>query len=201
MKLFFLCTAAGWMLTTSCNNDKQITHTRKNEDGTTTSTRIDVANYTEGADNMSKKMEELKKIKPLTLEELKALLPEEMVGLKRSHYNANTTLGFAMVEGEYKKDDTSAINMVIYDCAGEAGSGIYGMTYWAQMNVQTESEDGYTKTVDFMGGKAIESYQKGNNQTSLTYTNNGRLLVILTGRNIDNATVKEAARSIELKTL
>ncbi len=75
-------------------------------------------------------------------------------------------------------------NVAIYDCAGEAGAGRFAMTYWTKMNVQSESSDGYTKTMDFKGGKTVESYDKGSNQTTLTYVANARLMVVITGKNV-----------------
>jgi alpha-L-fucosidase len=185
----------------ACKNKTKFSHTEKNADGTTTTTSVDVASLTSNADEMTKKMEALKKMAPLTLDQLKALLPEEINGIKRTDFNANSTMGFSIAEGTYKKDDSSEIKLAIYDCAGEAGSGMFAMTYWTQMNVQSENADGYVKTVDFNGAKAVEAYKKGNNESSLTYVSDGRLLIILTGKGMDMNSVKQVAQNLNLKTL
>ena len=52
------------------------------------------------------------------------------------------------------------------------------------MSMQSENDQGYTKTVDFMGGKAVEDYKKYNNSYSLTFTANDNLLVTLQGQNV-----------------
>lgn len=200
MKQIFLVLLAG-MLLVSCKNKNKVTHTEKNADGTTTTTSVDMASLTSNTDEMAKKMEALKKLTPLTLDQLKALLPGEINGIERSSFNTNSTMGFSVAEGEYKKDDKTELKLVIYDCAGDAGSAMYGMTYWTKMNMQSESSDGYVKTIDLNGEKAVESYQKNNNESSLTYVGDGRLLVVITGKNMDVNEVKQAAQSLELKSL
>ena len=57
--------------------------------------------------------------------------------------------------------------MKIFDCAGEAGAGIYGMQYLTMMNFQSESDDEYTKSIEFKGSKAIEHLNKRNNRLHL----------------------------------
>ena len=187
------------MLVAACNNHKKISHTEKNADGSTTTTTMDVSDLTTSTDAMNKKMEELKKLTPLTLDQLKGLLPEELNGIKRTSFTTNSTMGFAVAEAEYRKDDSTVIKLDIYDCAGEAGAGIYGLNYWTKMNVQSESSDGYTKTIDFMGNRAVETYEKNNNQYTLTYAAIDRLLVVLSGRNTGIDALKDAAKSLNLK--
>ena len=187
------------MLVAACNNHKKISTTEKNADGSTTTTTMDVSDLSTSTDAMNKKMEELKKLTPLTIDQLKGLLPEELNGIKRTSFTTNSTMGFAVAEAEYRKDDSTVIKLDIYDCAGEAGAGIYGLNYWTKMNVQSESSDGYTKTIDFMGNRAVETYEKNNNQYSLTFAASDRLLVVLSGRNTGNEALKDAAKSLKLK--
>ena len=187
------------MTLAACDNGKTITRTEKNEDGTTTTTSVDLSSMATHADDITQKMEALKNLTPLSLDELKALLPEEINGVKRSRFNANSAMGFAMAEAEYQQDDETELRLAVYDCAGEAGSGIFGMSYWTKMSMQSESDDGYTKTVSFNGDKAVETYQKGNNESSLTYVVNDRLLVTLTGHNMDASTLKNIGENLTLK--
>jgi hypothetical protein len=160
---------------------------------------MDVSDLSTSTDAMNKKMEELKKLTPLTLDQLKGLLPEELNGIKRTSFTTNSTMGFAVAEAEYRKDDSTVIKLDIYDCAGEAGAGIYGLNYWTKMNVQSESSDGYTKTIDFMGNRAVETYEKNNNQYTLTYAAIDRLLVVLSGRNTGIDALKDAGKSLNPK--
>jgi uncharacterized protein YjiK len=108
-------------------------------------------------------------------------------------------MGFAFISADYKKDDTSTLKVAVYDCAGEAGSSWYAATYWTKMNFQQESSTEYTKTVELMGGKAVENYNKENNTSSLTYAANNRLLVVITGDNMKPDELKQAAEQLNLK--
>ena len=82
------------------------------------------------------------------------------------------------------------------DCAGEAGSGFYALNYWTKMTMESENDQGYTKTVDFMGGKAVEDYKKYNNSYTLTFTANDRLLITLQGQNLSLDVLKDAAKAL-----
>lgn len=194
--LLLLCLAT--LLLASCSNDKaKVKSIQTNEDGSTTTTTVDVQKLTEASDKSQQKAEELKKLTPLGLDQLKALLPEALNGMKRTTYNASSTMGYAVAEASYQKDDNSELRIMVYDCAGEAGSAFYTMTYWGAMNFQQESDKEYTKTVDFKGVKAIENYKKEANESSLTYVSNDRLLVVLNGNNISPDDLKGAAKELE----
>jgi hypothetical protein len=199
MKYFFFFSLSVAICFTSCNNDKKVSTTTKNADGTTTTTSVDVKSMTTASEGMEKKIEELKKLAPLTLDQLKALLPAELNGIKQSNYNSSAMMGFSLISADYKKDDTSTLKVAIYDCAGEAGASWYAATYWTKMNYQQESSTEYTKTIDLMGAKAVENYNKENNNSTLTYVANDRLLVVLTGENMKPEELKEAAQKLNLK--
>jgi hypothetical protein len=190
-------------LVSACNNNKTRKATIVSEDGKTTVTidPNDINTMSQTGDEMTKKMEELKKLPPLTLEQLKALLPEELAGMKRSSFNTNSAMGFAIGEATYKgTEDDKELKLVIWDCAGEAGSSFYGLNYWSQFNMQSENDDGYSKSVPFNGGKAIETYKKGQNEYTLMFTSGDRLLVNIEGQNTGLDVVKQAAQSLNLKT-
>jgi len=161
---------------------------------------VDATSAAAVSDDMQKKMEELKKLTPLTTDQLKALLPEEIMGMKRSNFSANSMMGYASAEATYRNEsDDKQIELNILDCAGEAGSGIYQLSYWTKMSIQSESDNGYTKTVDFDGDKAVETYEKGGDSYELTRFVSDRLLVIVKGRKTGLDAVKETAKGLNLK--
>ena len=78
MKHLFLFAAISILI--ACNNNKKSGEvTVTSEDGKTTAT-IDASNVAQAADAMQKKVEELQKLSPYTLDQMKALLPEELAG-------------------------------------------------------------------------------------------------------------------------
>lgn len=198
MKHLLLIICACAILLTACNNNKKPGVTVTSEDGKTTTT-ISPADMTETADAFQKKSEELQKLSPYTLDQMKALLPEELAGAKRSKFSANSAMGAAYAEGEYPINDSTDLELKIFDCAGQAGAGIYSMQYLGMMNFQSESDNEYTKTIDFKGGKAVEHHDKNSNRSTLTYLAGERLLVTLEGRNTGVDMLKQAAGSLNIK--
>jgi len=65
--------------------------------------------------------------------------------------------------------------------------------------MQSESDNGYTKTVDFDGNKAVETYDKGGDRYELTYVASDRLLVTMKGEKTGLDAVRQAAQGLKLK--
>lgn len=194
MKKLWIYTLAAGLIFTACKPKTTIT----SDDGDSKVT-VDLSKMEQSADEMNKKIEELKKLTPLTIAQIKDMLPEELLGIKRTNFNSTAAMGFATGDAEYKKDDTTTIHLSIWDCAGEAGSGFYAMNYWTKMSMESENENGYTKTVDFMGGKAMEDYKKYNDAYTLTFTSNDRLMVTIAGQHIPLSSLQDIAKSLNLK--
>ncbi|MGZ8557832.1 MAG: hypothetical protein ACXWWC_05850 [Chitinophagaceae bacterium] len=195
--LSFFFIAFLWLLT-ACNNNKKPGVTVTSEDGKTTTT-IQPNDIAKVSEDFQKKTEELQKLSPYTLDQMKALLPDELAGAKRSKFSANSAMGAAYAEGEYPINDSTNLELKIFDCAGQAGAGIYSMQFLGMMNFQSESDDEYTKTIEFNGARAIEHLNKSNNRSTLTYLAGDRLLVTLEGRNTGIDLLKQAAGSLNLK--
>lgn len=192
---------AAMLLIAACNNNKPKETVITSEDGKT-KVSINPTAITNSADEMQKKMEELKKLPPLSTDQLKKMFPDELAGMKRSSFNANSMMGFASAEANYKNETDPEKNMSlsVFDCAGEAGAGIYSLNYWTKMSMVSESDNGYTKTTDFNGQKAVESYDKVGDRYELTYVASDRLLVTVKGNKTGLDAVKQAAQSLNLKT-
>ena len=199
MKLFIFCLLVAAASILACNNNKPKTMTIKSADGKS-KVSVDVNSAAAVSNDMQKKMEELKKLTPLTTDQLKTMLPEQLMGLKRSSFNANSMMGFATAQATYKNEnDDKEIELDILDCAGEAGAGVYSLSYWTKMSMQSESDNGYTKTVDFNGDKAVETYEKGSDRYELTYVASDRLLVTVKGEKTGLDAVKQTAQDLNLK--
>ncbi|MDP4263462.1 MAG: hypothetical protein Q8941_13125 [Bacteroidota bacterium] len=196
-QLIILCLAAICMLP-ACNNNKPKQATIVSDDGKTKVT-VNPADIAEKAGDMNQKMEELKKLTPLTLDQLKALLPEEFMGMKRSSFNANAMMGTSTCTATYKTDDGKQLRVSLFDGAGEAGASLVGLRFYNLWNFERQDDNGYEKTVDFNGGKAIEKYAKYNDEYGLTYVANDRLLVSLEGEKMGLDAIKDAAKNLSLK--
>lgn len=186
----------------ACNSNRDKAKIQIKDPKGKTAASIDVKGLEELANSAEKaeeKTEALKKLTPLTTDQLKALMPEELMGMKKVSTSVNTYTGTALSVATYKNDDNKELKLLVYDCAGEGGAGIYTIRYGLLWNYNHEDEHGYQKTFDFNGQKAIENYVKASDQYSITFLSNDRLLVTVEGIKTGPEMVKKAANSLNLK--
>ena len=145
-------------------------------------------------------IEELSKLTPATADEMKALLPATLVGIAKSDENTKDDDGTMFSHANYIKDDTSYMKLSFYDCAGSAGAGVYNMHLQDLSAPPVEEAKKYSKTIDFNGGKALESCYTLYRSCSLTYLGGNRYLVVIEETNLGGqATVKQAAGELKFK--
>ncbi|MEO5946631.1 MAG: hypothetical protein ABIP79_07410 [Chitinophagaceae bacterium] len=198
MKKFLFLSLGFLIFIAACNNNKKADSSSINADTTKTESP-DAKQMQNAAEDMEKKKDELSKLKPLTMDELKALLPEKLMGTGRASYDVNNSMGAGLATAEYTLTDSTSVSLSIYDCAGSAGAGIYSLQFLGMMNMQQESDDEYTKNVDFNGANAFEHCDKTTNDCTFTYFAGGRYLVTLEGDNVGADALKQAARALNIK--
>ncbi|HLG38359.1 MAG TPA: hypothetical protein VI461_01785 [Chitinophagaceae bacterium] len=201
MKHFILSCLAAAFLLTACNSNKSKETT--NDDAAKEKTEAERSSdnmSTKSADDVQARLEEMRKLPALSTDQIKAMLPQELAGMKRSSFSANSAMGYGIGEAKYKSEDgEKSMKLVVYDCVGDAGAGLYTMMFWG-WNMEREDENGYEKTTTFDGGKAIEKYQKSQDEYSLTFPASNRLLVHIEGEKTGLDALKQAASSLNLKT-
>ena len=199
MKQISLVLFAMTLFLCACKNNKpKETTVITSEDGKEKVT-IDANQMQNAMQDMEKQKTELEKLPPLSLDQLKALLPESLLGAKRTSFSTNASMGAGMAQGEYELNDSTRFSLNIYDCAGSAGAGIYSMQYMSMLNIQQESDDEYTKTIDFNGGKAFEHCEKATNDCSISYFSGRRFMVTLEGDHVGAEALKQAAKGLNIK--
>lgn len=194
MKKSLLIILSASVFFAACNSEPKIT--QKDE----TANDAKVKSVAAPVDPLVEKMEELKTLPPIGLDELSAWLPSQLNGSKRSNLTMSSDMGYAVAHADYEKNSKTDMRVTVYDCAGEAGAEKYKTVFANKMKDQQENEEGYTKTIDFMGGKAVEHYEKKNKLTTLTYLANDRILVVVSARNFEPEAVREAAEKIGKKS-
>jgi hypothetical protein len=182
----------------ACNNNKPKEITIPSKDGKE-KISVDLNKIQNMAQDMEKQKAELEKLPPLSLDQLKALLPETLIGAARKSYETNASMGAGLATAKYEMNDSTDIKLNIWDCGGAGGAGIYGMQYMTLWNIQQDNDQEYSKTIDFNGAKAMEHCYKNRNDCSLTYFTGGRYLVTLEGNNVGAEALKQAAGSLNLK--
>lgn len=168
-----------------------------------------VKNYSKinsSVQDVSKNIETLKKMTPLTNEELKALLPEEILGLKRKELSVgdNAMMQLASAEAKYSDGDQKKIKLEIMDGAGETGSAMVSILMMSfNMNKEKITETGYEKTAEINGNKAIIKENSGENyvNSSIQMVAKNRYLITLTGDGISYDDLEKALNQLKLSQL
>jgi len=124
-------------------------------------------------------IDELQQLTPYTLDEMKSMLPVTIDDDSIATVSAQQNMGTSFARAVYALSDSSSVEINLFDCGGTAGSGIYSTQFINQLDNDSE----YDKTIDFRNGRAIEHVEKNSNNATFTYLANGRILVIIEGRN------------------
>jgi hypothetical protein len=195
MKLIISIFMIATLFLLSCNNNKTTETTKiSSPDKKMTKDTTLIAHP-----DIDKQKEDLVKLTPLPAEELKAMIPETLMGGQRKKYDVNASIGTNVASGEYEINDTSSITLNIYDCSGPGGSGIYGLHVAGLVDDLYTNADGYKKSVEFNGGKAFEQCDKINSECTFSYFTGGRFLVTLEGHGIGADVLKQAAGGLNIK--
>lgn len=151
-----------------------------------------VSKLNNAADAMGKVEElsnKLKKETPLTNEELKAVVPETLDGLKRTSYSAGGTVGdMRTINADYGDkyaSNAKSITVLIIDGAGEAGSAVVSlMAMTLGMDTESESEGKKTKTSDVNGIRmqTEETKTEQSSDASIQFLHKDRYSVRLDGK-------------------
>ena len=154
---------------------------------------------------MQEDIKELQQIEPLTNDELKAWLPEEINGMKRTGYKAGqgSYLQIAMIEGTYSNEDKSKkFKIEVMDGAGEVGAtATAGMRLMFSQDFEEEDEYKTRRTVKKDGMKAIEEYRKNNNRSTIQFFKDNRFYLNATGTNMDIDETWDAIDDLEMDDL
>ena len=181
----------------ACNSKKDKITVKDDSGGKAT---IDVSKMEDATNKMKDRSEELQKLTPLSLDELKALLPDEIMGAKRDNMEATKMAGLAnFSKADYKINDSTKVELNVFDCAGTAGAGYYNMAFLGMMSFEKDNEDEYTKTTTFKGDKAVETCQKKQNRCEFTFFGKDRYMVQLKGENVGIDKLKQIGGDLNLK--
>ena len=151
----------------SCKNDKTSTDLKNVKNTIKAATKME---------EMKEEVADLSKITPISKEDFKAWLPDEIDGLKRTKYTAGNAMmvNISSIEATYQNEDRSKeIKLNVIDRAGEMGAAsTMGLTMMFSMNFDEETNESYKRTVTKNGIKAVEEYHTLQNRTELQMLQN-----------------------------
>jgi hypothetical protein len=187
------------LIVIACNSKKSVENRKSNTDTSAVST-IDTNGTSNSGNDAEKLKEGLEQMTPLTADELKALLPETLMGAKHSGISTNDAIGTLTATAYYPLNDSTKITVDLYDCGGPGGAGFFGMQYSSMDEGSGADEETTFKKTTFNGQKAVESCIKARpKDCSFTWFNGTRFLVMLEGEGAGIELLKEAAGGLKLK--
>jgi hypothetical protein len=190
MKSLFITCLALVCFTTNCSNDK----TAADKDATE---KVGEPGGMEGTEWQAK-ADSLLKLSPYTLEQMKALLPAQINGAAQTNVDTHDALGARFASADYPLDDSTSFMFSIFDCAGDAGVGIYNMHFRTQMDLKS-LPGASVKAVDFKGSKAIEDVDVREGSAAIIWLSGDRFLMSLKGKNMGIDEVKKIAAGLSVK--
>ena len=161
MKKLMITAAA--LLIVACSKEEKVTEEKTGGLSDLVSTAKTYGKVGSSMQDVTKNIENLKNITPLTNDELKAVLPEILLGLKRKELSVgdNAMMNLSTAEAKYADDAGKRVKVEIVDGAGETGSTMVSiMMMGLNVNKEKTTEFGFEKSTEINGVKSIVSERK-----------------------------------------
>lgn len=194
----------GLSILASCSNDK------KTEESTSISEAISgvktLNNLSNSMEDITKKSDELKKMTPLTNDELKLVIPESVMGLKRTSLSVgDNMMKISSADAEYNNEDrTKNVKIGIMDGAGESGSAMIAMMMMGFTSTSEKTtENSFEKMGDFNGVKAKikETKNQDGINSEISYLVKDRYMVSIESQGYSTDELKSVMSDINTSNL
>jgi hypothetical protein len=143
--------------------------------------------------------------KPVGAGELKAMLPADADGLRRTNARGEKTGAFGanvvQATGEYGDGEGPRVKIQITDLAAMGPFGALAGFGWMQTEVDSEGDHGYERTTEQGGFKTLEKYTNASRSGTITVVVGNRFIVEVEGRDIDPTKLQACARAIDFAAL
>jgi hypothetical protein len=152
-------------------------------------------------------MNQGKTIEAMPAATLKALLPADLPGMKRTNASAerNQAMGIdiSTAEGQYEATDGQGANVSLRltDVSSMSGPMRMSMAGWAMAEFSRETDTGYEKTTTFSGHKAFEEYNTADKRGTVRVFVVERFIVEIEGEGITMDALKQMLGKVDLKKL
>jgi len=158
-----LIIAAAALMLVTCSKEEKVKEEKTGGLSDLVSTAKTYGKMGSSMQDVTKNIENLKNIPPLTNDELKAVLPEILLGLKRKELSVgdNAMMNLSTAEAKYADDENRRVKVEIVDGAGETGSAMVSiMMMGLNVNKEKTTEFGFEKSTEINGAKSIVSEYK-----------------------------------------
>lgn len=185
MRFIYLLCVTALVFSSSCSDQNKSISVQENND----TTGLAISNEVEN--NFSN-------ITPYTEKEIAALLPAQLEGGQLSEPDAGKIMGTHYAKGLYTINDSTSVELSLFDCAGSSGAGFYQFQFVNMLTTAPESEDVEKNTIDFKGQKAIQQLDNNSYRSTFMYPS-GRLLVTLESEALDTEGLKKIAEKLSFE--
>lgn len=198
--------ATAVLLLVACSKEEKV---QKEESGGLSdliSSTKDYSKMSSSMEEVTKNIEKLKNVEPLTNDQLKAFLPEQLLGLKRTELSVgdNSMMNLSTAESKYSDGDKKEIKLEIIDGAGETGSAMVSiMIMGLNVNKEKTTESGFEKSTEINGVKSIVSEDKNGDkiQSKIQTVLKNRYLVTLSADGFSYEELKTALDELNSSAL
>ena len=143
-------------------------------------------------------------VDPVSYKKLKALLPEKVGIYARTKTSGEKAAAMGMkvshASGKYEGKDGATATVKITD-AGTMKGMAAGMTAWALVEIERESDDGFERTFEHKGHPAHEKFQNKRQRGELHAFVSKRFVIEVTGRKADMKELKKLFEAIDISAL
>jgi hypothetical protein len=144
-------------------------------------------------------------VDPVDFRKLKELMPETLIGLKRSESAGEKSgaMGFTVstAQATYNGKGEETLEIEIVDTGGIAGVSTMALATWSMADIDKETASGYEKTTSLEGYKAFEKYDNDSKSGEINVLVADRYVVNVEGTNVTMEQLKEALEDIALSKL
>ena len=158
-----LMIAAAALMLVTCSKEEKVKEEKTGGFSDLVSTAKTYGKMGSSMQDVTKNIKNLKNVPPLTNDELKAVLPEILLGLKRKELSVgdNAMMNLSTAEAKYADDENRRVKVEIVDGAGETGSAMVSiMMMGLNVNKEKTTEFGFEKSTEINGAKSIVSEYK-----------------------------------------
>ncbi len=144
-----------------------------------------------------------KKAEVVDFRELKAKLPETMLGMPRTDFSGERSGGFgfnvSQASATYEEGDRR-LEVQIVDSGG-LGFLKMATAAWTMAEIDRESDDGYERTISIDGNKAYEKYDNRSGRFELTVIVKDRYLASINAEGLSASEAKGVMNRLDLDDL
>ena len=142
---------------------------------------------------------------PVNFRELKAQLPEELLGMTRKSASGekNSMFGMAasMAEARYEGADGEWVTLKISDIGGLGGFAAMAQYAWTMSEYDRESDTGFERTTTWKGHRAVEEHDTKSGRGKISLMLENKIVIDIEGDDVPFERLEEARDALDVDSM